>query len=234
MAKFFEWLSNIINSAERSFLDLLGAIVPYFVPVIPAYLTFYHTRDLMNFPEWVAFVSAFVVEVLGITSVSTAIRFYRHNQKYKSSQNKAPFVLAISVYIFYIIVVMTVNVLLEVVDGTRDGTIILAIGLFSLLSFPSGVLVSIRSQYKEMLEERDEKRHGSKPAESKPNKPKHASDYAGKIIELLDTEYAKSSRVLSPKEITAQLKLDHEKSKGYVSTLTTKWKAEKSVNKLTF
>lgn len=230
----FEKLSNLINGAERSFLDFLGAIVPYFVPVIPAYLTFYHTRDLMNFPTWVAFVSAFVVEVLGITSVSTAIRFYRHNQKYKASQNKAPFALAISVYIFYIVVVMTVNVLLEVVDGTRDNTIITAIGLFSLLSFPSGVLVSIRSQYKEMLEEREASRTAGKPTTPKEIKQKHASDYAGKIVELLNTEYEKSSRVLSPKEITAQLKLDHEKSKGYVSTLTTKWKGEKGINKMGF
>jgi hypothetical protein len=230
----FEWLSNLINSAERSFLDFLGAIVPYFVPVIPAYLTFYHTRDLMGFPSWVAAVSAFVVEVLGITSVSTAIRFYRHNQKYKASQNKAPFLLAILVYVFYIVVVMTVNVLLEVVDGAREYTIIWAIGLFSLLSFPSGVLVSIRSQYKEMLEERAEHKQGAAKAQPKEYKPKHASDYAEKIVEMLSAEYAKSSRILSPKEITAQLKLDHEKSKGYVSTLTTKWKNENNIGKITF
>jgi hypothetical protein len=230
----FEWLSNTINSAERSFLDFLGAVVPYFVPVIPAYLTFYHTRDLMNFPSWVAAVSAFVVEVLGITSVSTAIRFYRHNQKYKASQNKAPFLLAATVYVFYIVVVMTVNVLLEAYNGTRGAIIIWAIGLFSLLSFPSGVLVSIRSQYKEMLEEREEKRHGNQQAKPKEYKPKHASDYADKITAMLNAEYSKSGRVLSPKEITAQLKLDHDKSKGYVSTLTTKWKSEKGVGQITF
>lgn len=233
MNRLFEWLSNTINNAERSFLDFLGAIVPYCVPVIPAYLTYYHTRDLMGFPSWVAGVSAFVVEVLGITSVSTAIRFWRHNQKYKSGVNKAPFWLAIAVYAFYLVVIMTVNVLLEIVDGSRNHTIIWAIGLFSSLSFPSGVLVSIRAQYKEMLEEREDRKQ-AKGSQPKQERIKHASDYQDKIVAMLNDEYGKTGNVLAPKEITARLKLDHDKSKGYVSTLTTKWKAEKGIGQITF
>ena len=238
---FFEFLSSLVNGAERSFLDLLSAFVPYLVPVIPAYLTFFHTKDLMNFPEPVAYSAAFVVEVLGMTSISTAIRFWRHNQKYKKEENRAPFKLAVFTYGFYIVIVLVVNVMLEVYSGARSGAIILAIGLFSLLSVPSGVLISIRSQYAEMLEEKYEKRVSAygKPVlpqqaegmgfAQMAHKPKYASDYRDKIIAMLDDAYASQNKVLSPKEITTKLKLTHENNKGFVSTLTKQWKNDKNI-----
>lgn len=158
LGDIFQFIADVMNGAERAFLDLLSVIVPYMVPIIPAYLTYFHTLDMMQFPAWVAKTAAFVVEVLGITAVATAIRFWRNNQIYKSDKEKAPFRLAVAVYCFYIVIVLTVNVILEVVSGTRSGWVITAIGLFSLLSFPSGVLISIRAQYTEMLTDRTERK----------------------------------------------------------------------------
>ena len=158
LGDIFQFIADMMNGAERAFLDLLSVIVPYMVPIIPAYLTYYHTMDMMQFPSWVAKTAAFVVEVLGITAVATAIRFWRNNQIYKSDKEQAPFKLAVGVYVFYIVIVLAVNVILEIVDGTRSGWVITAIGLFSLLSFPSGVLISIRAQYTEMLVDRTERK----------------------------------------------------------------------------
>jgi Kef-type K+ transport system membrane component KefB len=158
LATLFAKISDVINGADKSLLDLLSAVVPYLVPVIPAYLTYYHTRDQMQFPEGVAWTAAFVVEVLGMTSISTAIRFYRNNRRYKNEGQRAPFTLAIVTYVFYLVVVLSVNVLLEVDAAQRRPVIILAIALFSLLSIPAGVLISIRSEYASILEERQVKR----------------------------------------------------------------------------
>jgi FlaA1/EpsC-like NDP-sugar epimerase len=152
-------MTNFLGKIFKAISDLLSALVPYAVPIIPAYLTYFHTNVQMQFPKEIAWTAAFVVEVLGITAVSTAIRFYRHNLRYKDINRKAPFWLAIGVYIFYIVVVMTVNVVLEKVAGTRSGTVIFAIALFSLLSVPSGVLISIRTQFAEALEERRTSAH---------------------------------------------------------------------------
>jgi uncharacterized membrane protein YidH (DUF202 family) len=237
LGDFFRLLSDVVNGAERSFLDFLSALVPYFVPVIPAYLTYFHTETQMNFPPWVAATAAFVVEVLGITAVSTAIKFWRHNKHYKDDKNKAPFWLAVAVYAFYILVVISVNVILEIVAGTRGGWVILSIALFSLLSVPSGVLISIRTQFGEMLED-----IGSRY--KKPNAPpayapapqggtyreKHASDYRDRIVSMLDTEWDRSHQVLTPKQITERLKLNHANNKGYVSNLINKdWKPGKGI-----
>ena len=162
LSNVFETISETINGAEKSFLDLLSALVPWAVPVIPAYLTVYHTQHEMGFPVWVAFTAGFVTEVLGIASVSTSIKFYRHNLKYKDSKNHAPFWLALGTYVFYLVIVLTVNVLLEFVEGTRSASVIIAIGLFSLLSLPSAVLISIRAQHTEILSEVIERREERK------------------------------------------------------------------------
>lgn len=233
--RIFEFLAKVLNGMERGIIDFISAFVPYAVPVIPAYLTFYHTRDMMDFPAWVAWTAAFVVEALGLASVATVVRFYLHNKRYKSEQNRAPFWIALGVYIFYIVIVIVVNVILEIVADTRGGFIITAIALFSLLSFPSGVLISIRTQYREML---DEKEANKKPKnndmpqvvkEARGKKP--ASHYQPQILAMLEAEYEKNQRILTPKEITAKLKLDHNNSKGYVSTVTSKWAAEKGISK---
>lgn len=242
--KIFEWLAKVLNGMERGIIDFISAFVPYAVPIIPAYLTFYHTQDMMDFPAWVAWTAAFVVEALGLASVATVVRFYLHNKRYKSEQNRAPFWIAFGVYVFYIVIVIVTNVILEIVADTRGGFIITAIGLFSLLSFPSGVLISIRTQYREMLDDKEEKKSQAKNShtEQQPKEPKGkkpASHYQPQIVAMLEAEYEKNQRVLSPKEITAKLKLDHNNSKGYVSTATSKWMNEKGIskappNKLTF
>ncbi len=154
---FFSMVSETINGGERAFLDALSAIVPYTTAGIPAYLTYDHTYNQMGFPLYIAVLSAFTVEVLGVTSVSTAIRFFQWNKNHTNEKDKAPFWLAVATYAFYILITLSVNVILEVFAGDRSPAVIWAIGLFSLLSLPSGVLISVRAQFGEMLEDKREK-----------------------------------------------------------------------------
>lgn len=231
LAKFFKFMTGILRGTENYIIDFISTFVPYAVPIIPAYLTYDHTITEMQFPVWVALTSAFVVEALGLASVVTAIRFWQHNKKYKSEQNRAPLNLAVFVYVFYIVVVIVVNVILEIVAEVRSGWVITAIALFSMLSFPASVLISIRSIHSDILEEREMSKGGGRvTAESySPRKPKPASAFRAEIVDMLRSEYDKSGRVLAPKEITAKLKLDHDRSKGFVSTLTSQWKKDNNI-----
>jgi FlaA1/EpsC-like NDP-sugar epimerase len=192
LSNVFETISETINGAEKSFLDLLSALVPWAVPVIPAYLTVYHTQNEMGFPAWVAFTAGFVTEVLGIASVATAIKFYRHNLKYKDSKNHAPFLLAIGTYVFYLVIILTVNVLLEFVAGSRSTAVIIAIGLFSMLSLPSAVLISIRSQHAEILGEVEERKEERKAARVLPLQYARAFGKEVPIVELGGTPNGKT------------------------------------------
>lgn len=194
LSNVFETISETINGAEKSFLDLLSALVPWAVPVIPAYLTVYHTQNEMGFPAWVAFTAGFVTEVLGIASVATAIKFYRHNLKYKDSKNHAPFWLAMFTYIFYLAIILTVNVLLELVAGSRSNEVIIAIGLFSLLSLPSAVLISIRAQHAEILNEVEERKEERKAARIQTLQPARGFAKDTSAVELEGTPNGKTFR----------------------------------------
>jgi len=158
LGNFFQAIADVLNGAERSFLDLLSVISPYFVPLPAAFLTYFHSVTMLEFPTWLGWTNAFVIESLGLASVATAIRFYRNNKAYKSDKERAPFSLAVFVYVFYLLITISLNVVLEIVAGTRGGWIIFSIALFTLLSVPSGILISIRSLYTEMLQERDERK----------------------------------------------------------------------------
>lgn len=157
LEKIFRWISDTINGGERAVLDALSAIVPYTTASIPAYLTFTHTHDQMQFPVNIATLAAFTVEVLGVTAVSTAIRFWQWNTNHNNKAERAPFWLAVGTYVFYIVITLSVNVILEIAAKQRTGAVIWAIALFSLLSIPSGVLISIRAQFGEMLEDKHER-----------------------------------------------------------------------------
>jgi uncharacterized membrane protein YidH (DUF202 family) len=236
IGKFFKILTDALNGGEKYIIDFISTFVPYAVPVIPAYLTYHHTINEMGFPSWVALTAAFVVEALGLASVATAVRFWQHNKKYKTDANRAPFKLAVMVYLFYIVVVIVVNVVLELVAQTRNGWVILSIALFSLLSFPASVLISIRYIHSDILEDRARAKagyrnqdEGSPSVPQGPRRPKFASQYKEQMITMLNQEYQASGRVLTPKEITTRLKLDHDKSKGFVSTTTSQWKMENGI-----
>jgi len=168
----FQAIADVLNGAERSFLDLLSVLAPYFVPLPAAYLTYFHSVSMLEFPSWLGWTNAFVIESLGLASVSTAIRFYRNNKTYKSDKERAPFALAVFVYVFYLVVTISLNVVLEIVAGTRGSWIIFSIALFTLLSVPSGILISIRSLYTEMLQERGERKQARNPG----TRPAFASD----------------------------------------------------------
>jgi hypothetical protein len=226
---------NLVNGAENAWLNFAAAVIPYGVSLIPATLTYQHVRTELHFEFWTAVDAGIVVELFGVVAMQTIIRFWQNNKKYTSnkSENRAPLGLAIFAYSFYLIIVLVVNVVLEIIAGKQTFWGILAIGLFSLLGIPSGILVAIRSQHREVLEEKRAMKQQPKQEQSqqREQKVKHASGYANQIIAMLEAEYEKNKRVMAPKEITAKLKLDHNKSKGYVSTLTSKWVAEKGIDK---
>jgi len=174
--RVFTKASDTINGAERAILDFISVFVPWAVPVIPAYLTYFHTINQMSFPEWVAGTAAFVVEALGLVSVATAIRFWKNNTLFKGEREKAPFFLAVIVYVFYIVIVLTVNVLLEVEAAERNRVVIFAIGLFTLLSFPASLLIAIRAQFREQLEDRIARREERRHSRQAPQTMRYAKD----------------------------------------------------------
>lgn len=246
MKNFFEWINSTLNSFEDSAINTVSIIVPWFVPIIPAYLTYWHTTNDLQFPSWVGWTAAFVAEFLGLAAMRTSVSFYEHNKRYSSDQRKAPFWTALLTYVFYLVVVLVVNVLLDLQNGVQWGKV-LAIGLFSLLSVPAGVLISVRAQHTELL--RSISKHKSisenvvrtfvEPAQNdvepiserseNRSTPIYASQYTSQIYQVLEQIYQVENRIAGPTEVAKTLNLDPNHAKGFISTKTKEWKQGKGL-----
>lgn len=231
MNKIFDWITALVNGTEDSLINLISAVILWLVPVVPAYLTYQHNVTDLQFPVWVAGTTAIVVEFLGLASMRTSIKFYEHNKHYKKTDVKqAPFWPVVATYVFYIVVVLSVNVLLDI--GKVTSTHIWAIALFSLLSVPAGYLISARAQHTELLRSINEEKEKA-AATRKENKqqkqekvqPKvYASAKRQDILDLLEVIWQSEHRIAGGKEIAERLELDADTSKGYISGLTKTWR----------
>lgn len=230
MNDIFDNITNFVNGVEDSLINLISAVILWMVPTIPAYLTYFHLLVDLKFPKVIAGIGAAVVEFLGLASVRTAIKFWAHNQRYSTQYKRAPFILVIATYVFYIVVVLSVNVILD--WGKIEASHEWAIALFSLLSVPSGYLMSARAQHTE-LERKIADDNAKAAATRKENKqqkkeeepPKiYASSKRQEIIDLLEVIWQSEHRIAGGKELASRLQLDADTSKSYVWSLTKTWK----------
>lgn len=168
--RFFVALKALIAYLESSAIDLVSATTPWLAPVIPASQTYLHAINSLKYSEPIAFVAALAVEFLGLAAVSTAVEFWNYNdalsarkaarvQLLKGEDKKrakerrvvgAPFKLAAGSGLFYIAVILTVNVLL---DWGKPFPQVAANVLLSLLAVPAAVIIAIRSQHRRKLTE---------------------------------------------------------------------------------
>jgi len=172
----FEKLDQAIRSSEASLVNLLSALAPWAAPLAPAYMTFSHITRKMGFPIEISWAVALVVEVLGLSSISTILAFWSYNRRYKDKTRKAPVWIAIFSFVIYLAVILMVNVALDAADlmATPDTQAWVNVGaraLLTLLSIPAAIILAVRTQHKEMLDayerdrerSREERRHTPAP-----------------------------------------------------------------------
>jgi flagellar biosynthesis GTPase FlhF len=88
---------------------------------------------LLHWPDPVAWMVAGAVEGLGLSVISTAFQLWK--------EKRESLKIAIGTTIFYLLVVITVNVLLEL-----GFPVVIAKALLSLLSVPAAVTIALRAQ----------------------------------------------------------------------------------------
>lgn len=248
LIRTLEYITKVINQGEETVINAVSTIVPWLVPVVPAYLTYKHAINPVELalPEWVAICIGFVVESLGLTSMYRIFQFQEYNRKYKDDGKKAPVIYPVLTYVFYLVVILLVNVVLDTQNGVKTSNII-SIGLLSLLSIPAGILISVQAQHTERKAEaehrraeqrklREEAKKARAEAEAKAKSTpapqgKNASDFKVDIWALLERTWAEEHRVLAPKEISVALQLEHDRAKGYISTQTYLWMEQNGISR---
>lgn len=142
-------LKLILDKLEGMAMDFLSAVTPWLAPLVPAYITLDHCLTILKFPALVAWTTAASVEFLGLTSVYTAMQLIANGARKGWLWR---ILIACAAWLFYIILVVGVNSLLE----TGEDKVKLAKGALSLISVVAAIILAVRSQYKAWLVERKE------------------------------------------------------------------------------
>lgn len=152
---FFDRINAFIEESEGSFITLITALIPWLAPALPAYLTWYHLTGTLDIPGEVAAAMALTVEFLGLSAVSTAFASMRHNKTNQAQKNKVSLAFPIGAYIFYILVVVVVNIVQEIPMDAQGKVIsrIVSIGLLTLISAPAFVIAIARDQQRKIEQE---------------------------------------------------------------------------------
>jgi len=159
----FDAINNFIRETEGSVANLLASIAPWGAPIPAAVMSFMHMREFLGFSgslEWVSWVTAATIEVLGFSTISTALSFYQWNKKYTSDKSlkKAPMGFVILAFGFYLGVVISMNVLLDASkyfpDVLSQNLIIVFVrATITLLTIPAGLIVATRVQHNDLLDD---------------------------------------------------------------------------------
>jgi len=151
---FAKW-DKRIRGAEASFVNLISSIAPWGAPIPVAFMTYIHMIQVLEFPFWVSIVTAIVVEILGFSTVSTIIGLWNYNRKFTDEKRKSPIGVVVFAFIFYLSIVLTVNVLLDATHNGQyqDAAIVVVRGLLTLLTIPAALILGVRTLHQEILTE---------------------------------------------------------------------------------
>jgi hypothetical protein len=98
-------------AVEGLLIDQIAATSPWLAPLLPAFMTWSSMTTRLGFPQWVALAGAGVVELLGLSAVTTTVQFWDFNANRRA--NRAPVFVSGLTAGFYLAVVLTVNVIMD-------------------------------------------------------------------------------------------------------------------------
>lgn len=132
---------------EAGLIDSIAAITPWLAPLIPAYLVYHNMLERLDYSHLFALIGAGAVEFLGLSAVHTAVTFWQWNDTRKVG--RAPLWAALVAGLFYVAIVLIVNAVLDIAQGTSSEQYvkILAHALLSLLSVDAAVIIAIRASH---------------------------------------------------------------------------------------
>lgn len=152
---FFDRANAWMENVEGSAITLVTTFIPWLAPALPAFLTYSHLTTNLDVPIVVAVAMAATVEFLGLAAVSTAFQYMRHNKVNKAEKNKVNLGFPVVAYLFYLAVLVTVNVLPEIPWINSIFVRAASITLLTLISAPAFVITVSRQQTKTILEEKE-------------------------------------------------------------------------------
>lgn len=175
-----ENLNSSIEDAEGAIITFVTTMIPWLAPAMPAWLTYSHLIEI-GIPKPIAGSMALTVEFLGLSAVSTAFQAMRHNKTHKADKRKVSLRFPIIAYVFYILVILTVNIVMEIpmTEIQKTWAEIASIGLLTLISTPAFIIAIARQEQRQIDREYDNSKQGKVSTTAKnDSKPVNLSDMA--------------------------------------------------------
>lgn len=115
-------------------------IAPWLAPVPTAALIAGATVEHLRWPAWVGGVAGVTVELLGLSTIITALDLYAYNRSKRKSDPGAPVGLALALAGVYVVTAISLTVLLDVLPGLTR----FAPAIFPLLSLAGMGTLALR------------------------------------------------------------------------------------------
>lgn len=132
------------KSLEERFTDTLAGFGPWLAPIPSAAMV---SNAMLKHFVWVtepvAMASAVVVELLGLTTASTALTLYDYNAQRSADEPRAPFWLAAVLVGVYFASTIALTVIMEIVPGWM----VAAPALFPILALVGTVNIALRRSH---------------------------------------------------------------------------------------
>jgi len=190
----FDELNERIRDTENSLVNFLSAFSPWLAPLIPAYMTYQHAYETLHFPFFFSLAGSAVVEILGFSAVSTYLSFWFYNRRNRAEGKKAPLTVVVIAFGFYLTLIIFSNVLLDTFPSEKWAEIVVR-ALFTLQTIPAAMLVSVRTQHRELLSEiAKEKRETSERREKPSETPRKEEEQVSETFR----NFPKDWRSLEP------------------------------------
>lgn len=181
---FFGTITYIIKGAESNVVELITVIGPWLAPLVPAYLTYYHSLSVLGLPETLAIILGVVVEVIGLSSGHTLAQLWSHNRRTRAQKERIPLLPVFGVFGFYVGTVLAINLgLIWYNTVLQEKFVYVAI---TLLTVPAITIIALRAQHHNILLEQEKKAGAKRERKSKVEKDDIAVDGTPFTIDALE------------------------------------------------
>ena len=179
LLRFRETLSEI----ETNLTDGIAAFGPWITPIPSAVLVANATVKDLHWSMEMGWVAAAIIESLGLTTVSTSLLLWEYNAGKRKTDPNAPFLLAASLVVVYLVSTIGLTVLLDIFPNLAR----YAPALFPILALVGAVNLALRSGHRRRLAGIAQERADRK-ADRQTNRPTE-----GSLRELLTSNEASTT-----------------------------------------
>lgn len=147
----FIGINAIITNTEYSFLNLVTVIIPWLVFLAPAAMTWQNTGEHLDFPIWLRWAVAIVIEGLGLVAGSELLRTIWHNKRRENRAQEKKLNVGIPAVasIFYLAITIVLNALLDTM-GDQVWVQVLSRAMLTVMGAVAISIVAVRGLRNDM------------------------------------------------------------------------------------